>query len=419
MIHNLTLKAIKFSFLGNFRNELYFADRCLHEWNNNSSTETYMKMLIHSLQSHEEAAIVYQELVSNNKQLLETKINEDDVDIFVELIRKRGPVAEFLQFLTAICACKGEPLVHNQELMLKEIYSASLQTNNAEKNRYCLLVETIVDPRDGEDAFDRPFTASMEVPDPEGVMGGKIVENGYRNLLVGWYGSEQWKETVSESAFYLSPQQLGLKTVTIEPSLLPEDLQKYHKKVGLKETGKGFQWVRIRDIMWTLQPDVMKRKANAGAGDNTVGWTDFKLQMDSSPVMKRRFEQTRELAEYYVAQIELFATMCFDRSYNCMRLLQSQFSYEVLVTAMADTALPDPLRSAFTNLLYVLYVDKYPQETLRIPNLVRPESEVDTVSLSDGDALPRFQYTHEEGSSTESDKVDASPTKFYILQVCG
>ena len=74
IIHNLTRKAIKFSFLGHERNELYLADRCLlANWNYSDDTETYRKMLIHSLQSHEEATVVYQELVSNNKELLEIK----------------------------------------------------------------------------------------------------------------------------------------------------------------------------------------------------------------------------------------------------------------------------------------------------------------------------------------------------------
>ncbi len=132
-IHNYVLRAIKWSFLGNFRNELYLADRSLQQWQSAGTSargsgdninagvggETYMKALLHSLRSHEEAATVYQELVSNNKVLLDTKISKADVDIFVNLIRTQGPVAEFLNFMTAICACKGEPLVNNQELMLK------------------------------------------------------------------------------------------------------------------------------------------------------------------------------------------------------------------------------------------------------------------------------------------------------------
>jgi hypothetical protein len=100
------------------------------------------------------------------------------------------------------------------------------------------------------------------------------------------------------------------------------------------------------------------------------------------------------------------------------------------VTAVADTALPDPVRSAFARLLYMLYVDRYPQETLRVPNLVRPESEMKVMNLKDKDSLPRFQYikesAREESSSTVNVDLDgagavdeeakASPLKFYILQ---
>jgi hypothetical protein len=438
IIHNLVLKAIKFTFFGNSRNELYLADHCLKQWNHGTtdcSTMVYMKMLIESLQSHEEAAVVYQTLVSNNKELLETKIDENDVDIFLKLIQKRGPVAEFLQFLTAICACQGEPLVRNQELMLKVLYSASLRESKEEQNRYKLCIETIVDPRGISDSHNRMFTENIMGAgkiDVQGVMGGKILTEGFQHLLVGWYGSDDWQEDPDETAFYHCPDQIGITPIDVEKNLLPADLQNYHQKANLSETGKRFQWVRLRDVVWTLQPDVMKRKAEVGGGNGAAtggGWTDYQEQMEKNPKMRVHFLRTRDMAEYYVAQIELYATMCFDRSYNCMGHLQKQFSYEVLVTAVADTALPDQLRSVFAELLYVLYVDKFPQETLRVPNLVRPESSVKAMSLKDKEALPRFQYVQanravSEGSSdivnldgaADADREESSPTKFYILQ---
>ena len=102
---------------------------------------------------------------------------------------KCGPSAKFRQSLTAICACRGESLVHNQELMLKETYSASRQTNSAEQNRFKLLIETIVDSREGSEAYDRQFnfltTAPSDPSDPSTVLGGRILEDGFRNLLVG------------------------------------------------------------------------------------------------------------------------------------------------------------------------------------------------------------------------------------------
>ncbi len=394
-----------------------------------------MKSLILSLRSHEEAALVYQELVSNNKELLETKIGEADVAIFIDLIRSQGPKAEYLKFLTAICACQGEPLVRNQELMLKVMYSASLKSDSHEKNRYKLLIETMVDPRDLESlAFDRPFKPTYTNPptNTRAVMGGRIIEDGFRTLLMGWYGSDVWTESFDETAFYYGPGTLGIEQVDITDDLLPGDLHKYHDRVNLKEPKKKFQWVRVRDVLWTLQPDVMKRRTGSSGEPSEEGWTDYQKQMAENPKKREQFERTKELAEYYVAQIDLYATMCYDRSYNCMGYLQKQFSYEVVVTAVADTALPDPARSAFARLLYMLYVDRYPQETLRVPNLVRPESEVKAMNLKDEDSLPRFRYikenAREKSSSSSTSSVDldgagaadeeatASPTKFYILQ---
>ena len=85
----------------------------------------------------------------------------------------------------------------------------------------------------------------------------------------------------------------------------------------------------------------------------------------------QRAERRLQLADYYLALLNLFGEMALDRSYNCIGALQEQFTYEMVVTCMMNKHLPDIVRAAFTVLCTRLFVDRFPQFRLLLPNLVR------------------------------------------------
>ncbi len=81
-----------------------------------------------------------------------------------------------------------------------------------------------------------------------------------------------WNGHTEEAAFCASPKQLGLSAVELDAQHdLPAPLHQYHQRVREgeekgqdrrrrqeeEETGKQFQWVPIRDVMWTLQPETL------------------------------------------------------------------------------------------------------------------------------------------------------------------
>ena len=59
------------------------------------------------------------------------------------------------------------------------------------------------------------------------------------------------------------------------------------------------------------------------------------------------------------------------RSYHSILQLENEFSYPMLVSCLASHMLPFRLRAAFTNLLVNLYVDRYPQQPLRMPETIQ------------------------------------------------
>jgi hypothetical protein len=163
---------------------------------------------------------------------------------------------------------------------------------------------------------------------------------------------------------------------------------------------------------------------NGSGGDGSAGNTSpRKAAQDAGPMTAReQFFLHRQLAQYYQAQIDLFAELCAGRSYHSIFQLEREFGYSDLVGCMANHKFPLAMRSSFTALLTALYVDRYPQQRLRLPETVhtlRDDSGVgkavsisvakyltDAVSLVDkvnlnwdsADALPRFRI-HE--SNTE------------------
>jgi hypothetical protein len=111
----------------------------------------------------------------------------------------------------------------------------------------------------------------------------------------------------------------------------------------------------------------------AGAHDpNAEQQARAKAQKFKERTAKARqlFRLQRQLAEYYLAQIELFAEMCLARHYHTILQLEKVFPYAVLVSCMVNHKLPFRLRAAFTRLLLRLYVDRYPQQRLQIPEMI-------------------------------------------------
>ena len=86
-------------------------------------------------------------------------------------------------------------------------------------------------------------------------------------------------------------------------------------------------------------------------------------------------EQKREIANYFLAELNLFAEMCLDRNYISMQNLDDLFSYEALVTIL-QLNVKDELKAMAAHLILYLHVDRDPQAITVIPTLTRTWSEV-------------------------------------------
>ena len=94
--------------------------------------------------------------------------------------------------------------------------------------------------------------------------------------------------------------------------------------------GSVNEWVRIEDLCWVLDPPRLCKAITGEAWeafadrmdvDSAQSLTKTNAPEDSSTSnvvpkqsMQQRFNRQKQLAEYYVAQLNLFAKMCFGES---------------------------------------------------------------------------------------------------------
>lgn len=114
---------------------------------------------------------------------------------------------------------------------------------------------------------------------------------------------------------------------------------------GLKTVG-ATAWVDLTDLAALLDDDA------------------FAAARDAAKTAERgaHVARQRQLASYYVEQINMHANLCYNRSYNAIDALEREYPYATCLWAVVNGAYPGKLRAAFAKLLLHLHVDRYPHQ---------------------------------------------------------
>mgnify|MGYP006108950565 CR=1 FL=1 len=129
-----------------------------------------------------------------------------------------------------------------------------------------------------------------------------------------------------------------------------------------------------------------------------------------------------DVAKYFVCQIELMASMCHGRSYNCIAQLQDYYPYHLIVGIVSDSSHPETLRFAFCKLLLSLWIDRYPHSPNcgrpQLPDLAWVNYSLNKKSASEVGALPVFDLGsgHPLLHSNETFLSMKDHTKFYLVR---
>eukprot|EP00937_MAST-01D_sp_MAST-1D-sp2_P004933 g4933.t1 len=424
-VHRHVYKAIQAAFLDNRQNENYIATHTFEAWRGKSlglvRARKYMDEVVAQLGAGTGAAGCLTKLLANNRGLLEEKVTPETVQIFLDLIRTKGPTDRFMAFLKSTASCEGEKVTTNQELLLKMCMSA---TDNPAwlQNRRELMCETMLDktskPRPWHSKSDDDKRALEGVTGPidhGDYLAKNIGERGTHDIMIGWSCSPGWTEG-SDTLFY-TPADLGLVKsdkygpVTKDEDMLPPgpELARYFKRCG---TAVRRYWVRLEHVVWTLKPELL---CEVVVGKS---WEHYEKELLKDPVQEKRFNDMRKLALYYHANIELFAELALGRNSNCINALEEQFSYELLISGMVNARLPPRIRQGFSDLCTRLWVDRFPHDPMKAPAIARIYSEVEELHIHSTTALPQFRLKAGNPCLNSDDEFIRWPdaNKFHLLE---
>ena len=196
-------------------------------------------------------------------------------------------------------------------------------------------------------------------------------EQGLPTLGITWHGRSDWVEY--EDALFFDAEAIGLDAYPLTTPL-------------------GDAIVSIEEFCWVLEPE---RLCQAITGVNWPGsWAAYlEQQCDAEQLVM--IGRHRQFADYFLLQIQVFTAMASNRSYNVIRHFQGCFSYVSLIALSANERLPFQLRAACLDLIQALYINRYPHAPHcgrpSLPELVWVSSEIEAITMSDRNALPRFK----------------------------
>jgi hypothetical protein len=199
-------------------------------------------------------------------------------------------------------------------------------------------------------------------------------------------------------------------------------------------------WVRLEDLVWVLEPDllvettadigidesvnaeqeplfrwVMQMRTHVSAskagkdadhvkvdldsphvtnstnpiftGRGSVGMQGLDVLVDASEswaevehglsdAQKEAFDKQVSVARYYEEQLLLFAEMCVDRNYIVIEELEKMFPFTQVFNGMQNPHLPLCIRMAFCRLMCSLWVDRHPHHVIQAPAPIRLFSQM-------------------------------------------
>ena len=335
------------------------------------------------------ASQLLQVLMTGNGFLLSALVDDDVISQLILLLRQRGPARPILDLLGSMCRCQGETVVSNQERLMRVVYSITENQRHIQYRR-AMLVETML----LKDQF---------------AVDSSAVGNG--QILISWQGIADYEPGILEiTALFFDAETIGLPITKIDTN--PAELQGYLERAHA--TNSTRMWVALDQIAWTLDP---RHMYPTNRGLHLPGsWQEYQARCRANPKAMQQFHQARAIANYYAGVLALLHEFCSNRSYRCIEMLEKQFSYELLLSAMADQRLPIRYRVLFSNLFYVMYMDRFPYEPMQLPSLVRfdtlstmeaaPDSNEDGGSLRKLATVQSFitEYFESEADNPPSSK---------------
>ena len=101
------------------------------------------------------------------------------------------------------------------------------------------------------------------------------------------------------------------------------------------------------------------------------------------------------LARFFSMQLQMYAEMCLSRQVNAIFSVETEYAYELCVSAMWHPRLPEVLRSHFASLTDNLWLDRHPHFELVVPGYIKRHT---MKNFAEQFSLPSFEKFQDDGA---------------------
>ncbi len=373
------LKVLLNVIVNNPKNQLYVADR--------------FPVLLSQVQEHRVAVLCVEELLKENLSILQTKVRQREIDIFVELLAQYEMSVTFLRLLQSTCSCPmgvdatqrmvthalfGFPNLTDETNVLR---LKVMPNTSGEEIRRSISIRFNARPR-GPDRLKEELSTKQRL-----VI--KIHPDRKKLTPVEWHGLSLYCPVDPEDVIIgYSELKGGIPDIWLSWAMKgKEDEFSMQTLFGYKDR------VPLALVCSALRKNSVSKLKNRSAGNSISKALRRKAQVyqkkqsnGGKNVIVSTGNNRSQVAEYFNTQLFLVADLCLDRNYVAMIILESLYPYDLMIATLKTAGVSSSIKAAVCRIIRCLYVDREPQVEVRFPRLIRTSlAQNQQLEISDDD----------------------------------
>lgn len=352
------LKVVLCLLIDNMTNQLHCADR--------------FPILLSQVRDQRLAVLCVEEMLKENRAILQTKVREREINLFVDLLKNSEMSVTFLRLLKSTCSCPMG-VDATQRMVTQALFEPIIINGPVGSMIDSALVPSPQRRKDGSTSIKRSSSRNGN-KEFERSLVIHIYADRHRKLPSEWGDLSLYcpKDPVRYVMGYME-LQTGVPEIflrwTMQGAAGEYTMAKlygnsYVDSVPLYLVCQSMRNARtsMSSPFETVSAKIARRK------DNLV---IQKLDFNDSNTIVTMSTLKMQVAEYFVTQLYLVADLCLDRNYVAINTLENFYEYDVLLTLLKNIQLPQMCKAAVCRVIRCLYVDREPQVATKFPRYIR------------------------------------------------
>ncbi len=393
LIAQKCLKVLLCIIVDNFTNQLYVADR--------------FPVLLAEVRDHRLAVLCVEEMLRENLTILQTKVRQREIDIFVGLLAQSEMSVTFLRLLQSTTSCPMG-VDATQRMVANALFSTSVENGRSRTSSDHVSTEMEVVPGAPKLGNTESRKSRSIIIDSNGSSNQRLIiqlsTDSSKKHPTDWGDLSLYcpvhphnvVKGYNELADGLPEIWLHWKMKGKNGDFTMNQLFGYRDKVPLAVICSSSRKSMINknkptSAFESISTKAFRRKATIykKKGGNSNG---LKLQQNQTIVAIANHKS--QVAEYFRTQLYLVADLCLDRNYVSIGMLEPLYAYDVMVAILKNETIPSSFKAPVCRVLRCLYVDRDPQIASKFPRYIRTSvslnteksDELETVSNQEEDA---------------------------------